>query len=220
MKKTFFAVLSAVVLSSSLYGCGSEKAVSTAEPSEVVQVECDRVVYRSLEELEKASDLVVIGEYSADAKQNISYEYSEQFGKDIMVDAVSTGNITVKKVLKGDTNKKVLNISQRYGTDDKNRLITFSEMTPMKKGDEWIFFLYYDESTDTYWCSGDYTGRYPVPDAELDSICKAYSAQTENNTDKASQTVQPDADVFGVYDKGLINLDLYSDIISTYNCKV
>lgn len=44
-------------------------------------------------------------------------------------------------------------------------------MTPMNKGEQWIFFLSYDEINETYWCTGDYTGRHPVPNEKIISIC-------------------------------------------------
>lgn len=180
----------------------ANKDSKTTEP-EVVLVEGDRIIYNDLTSLVNASDLVVIGKFIQDTEQNIEYTYSEEFGKDIVTDATSTNIILVEKVLAGETDEKELKISQRYGlVEDTNQLIVFSEMTPMNNGDEWIFFLYYDEVYDTYWCAGDYTGRYPVPSNDA-TISK------ENSISAAD---------FGVYDANIININLYNEIISTFDC--
>ena len=93
----------------------------------------------------------------------------------------------MSRVLKGTTDEDSLKISQRYGIlDEPYQLVTFSEMTAMEKGDEWIFFLYYDDSNDTYWCSGDYTGRYPLPDDSLTAVCNEV-----NQSEKKERTGYP-----------------------------
>lgn len=162
-----------------VFGERAEKDDPPAD-REVVRMETDRIVYWNLPELTAAADLIVIGEYGKETEQTLEYEYSAEFGKEILTDAVSENVISIKKVLKGELPDEPIKISQRYGIlEDRNRLVTFSNMTPMEKGAEWIFFLYYDEIGDTYWCAGDYTGRYPVPNEKILSVCDRIERVTE-----------------------------------------
>lgn len=261
-------------------GCSTASSIDKSEP-EVIRVEGDRIVYSDLKSLTAASELIVIGEYADDTEQNLKYEYSEGYKKDVLMDAVSTNTIHVKKILKGSPDKKELKISQRYGTEEeRNALVTFSSMTPMKKGEEWIFFLYYDAVNDTYWCAGDYSGRYPLPEGAVLEACKkakkirseyadwlnlqkdkivvpAGKVGTESankvinellENEKAKLLSGDDGNVyyfedeeelkkieyfeksfkscvdetdpawFGVYENNDINLNLYNEIINTFDC--
>ena len=206
---------------------------------------------------------------------------NERYKKDVLVDAVSTNTVQVERILKGDPDKKELKLSQRYGLEeDRNTLVTFSSMTPMKKGEKWIFFLYYDDVNDTYWCAGDYSGRYPLPESDVLEICKKVEktkteyaewlttqkdkiivTSKENGTERARQLINEmiekekgkvlsdnfgnvyyfesdeelqkidsfekslrscvdeiDPSKFGVYDRNNINLNLYNEIINSFDC--
>lgn len=181
---------------------------------EIVHMEGDRIVYWNLPELTAAADLIVIGEYAEETEQALEYEYSAEFGKEILTGAVSENVIAVKRVLKGEPIDEPIKISQRYGIlDDRDQLVTFSGMTPMEKGSEWIFFLYYDEKGDTYWCAGDYTGRYPVPNEKLRALCGRLGDELET-----SLAQEPEASDFGVYERDQINLELYCDILEEFDC--
>lgn len=190
MKKAMIVLLTSAAL---LAGCGasdsSASPVSLKETSypksapasyqSFVQVEGDRIIHHSFSELEAASELIVVGEFAEDTQQEATYKYSEEFGKDILTDAVSRNVIAVSKVIKGEAPDRI-NISQRYGISDSGELTAFSGLPPMKKGDKRIFFLKYDKENDTYWCEGDFTGRYPVPDEKLLAAANEISeAQTE-----------------------------------------
>ncbi|MCM1334163.1 MAG: hypothetical protein NC084_00820 [Bacteroides sp.] len=180
-KEALILSIAALLVGSS--SCALSESISSSDGREVVRVEGDRIVYRSLSELTAAADLIVIGEYAEETEQELEYEYSAEYGKEILIDATSENTVAVKSVLKGELPEKPIRISQRYGVvDDLDQLVTFSEMTPMEKGTEWIFFLYYDEKGDTYWCAGDYTGRYPVPNEKISSVCaRAVSVREERD---------------------------------------
>lgn len=277
MKRLIIPVIIIVML---MPGCSTASSIDKSEP-EVIRVEGDRIVYSDLKSLTAASELIVIGEYADDTEQNLKYEYSEGYKKDVLMDAVSTNTIHVKKILKGSPDKKELKISQRYGTEEeRNALVTFSSMTPMKKGEEWIFFLYYDAVNDTYWCAGDYSGRYPLPEgAALEACKKAKKVRSEYEdwlnlqkdkivvpaekvgTESANKVInellenekakllsgddgnvyyfedeeelkkieyfeksfkscvdETDPAWFGVYENNDINLNLYNEIINTFDC--
>ena len=213
-----------------LVGCGnnhhSEKlgtaseiiSENKTENIPVIQVEGDRRVYRTLDELEQFSQIAVIGEFVNDTEQDLDYQYDKEFGKDILVNATSHNEIKVLKVLKGDVPEGNLKLSQRYGVEnDPRQLVTFSEMTPMEKGDRWIFFLYYDEIYDTWWCAGDYTGRYPILTDSLKDLCKN-AKKSNQDMQEAQKEARPEE--FGVYEQGMINLQLYCDLISKYDCSI
>ena len=205
MKKVFTTILSALLIVSAT-GCSDKDTKSVVDNNtekvsqpKIVKVEGDRIVYYDFDSLEESADLVVTGKFKNDTTQNLKYEYSSEFGKDILVNTVSSNKIEIIKVLKGEADEQTLKVSQRYGfIEESNELVTFSEMTSMEKGDEWIFFLYYDDENDTYWCSGDYSGRYPLPDSSLNTICKEINEirnerdnfldgkQSDNNTPTSS----------------------------------
>ena len=277
MKRLIIPVIIIVML---MPGCSTASSIDKSEP-EVIRVEGDRVIYSDLRGLIAASDLIVIGEYADESKQDLKYEYNERYKKDVLVDAVSTNTVQVERILKGDPDKKELKLSQRYGLEeDRNTLVTFSSMTPMKKGERWIFFLYYDDVNDTYWCAGDYSGRYPLPESDVLEICKKVEktkteyaewlttqkdkiivTSKENGTERARQLINEmlekgkgkvlsdnfgnvyyfesdeelqkidsfekslrscvdeiDPSKFGVYDRNNINLNLYNEIINTFDC--
>ncbi len=259
MRKRLGILIFAVILS--MVACSRQE-----EELEVVQVQGDRVVYHTLEELAAASDLIVIGEYGQETEQELVYEFSSEFQKDVLVDTVSTNQINVLKVLKGDVKEgDSLEISQRYGVlEAENQLVTFSDMTPMSKGDRWIFFLTYGEISNTYWCTGDSDGRYPLPDDKISELSGQYrSAMEEIETLLGTQQIisseqaeemaengdavyaadgksysltkqcekeirslqsdlqdirnQLDAEAFGVHDNHLVQMDIYCDILNTYD---
>ena len=190
--KKYLRNIAIVMAAALLVGCGSaesssaesssaesssdtSEAVSKALPGKIVQFQTDMVVYSDLPSLLEASQLVVIGEYAEETEQKLTTGHSAEINADVITDAVSTNKIHIKKVLKGEPPEGDITISQRYGIqDDPAQIVTFSSLTPMIKGDEWLFFLRYDAAGSTWWCAGDYSGRYPVPTdeilAELDSL--------------------------------------------------
>lgn len=71
----------------------------------------------------------------------------------------------ISKVIKGDIKAgDEIEVSQLYVVED-GILSSFSKMTPMIKGDSWLFFLVKSkrDNADHYEHVGDYHGRYPIP---------------------------------------------------------
>lgn len=176
MKNKVFALF--LLLSVSLFafaGCADTPANKDYSDYKTINIDTDRAIYSGLDELLYASDIVVLGKFCSDTEQELFYEYSDEYGKDTLVDAVSTNYISVSKVLYGDSDASQIKVSQRYGVlDERKEIITFSSMLPMKKNDEWIFFLYYDKDNDTYWCTGDYCGRMPVYNDKIKDETQKY----------------------------------------------
>lgn len=159
----------------------------------------DREVFKDLQSLEEFSDIAVIGRFIDDSVQEISSDYEPYFGKDVIFDAVSYNTIEVSDVLFGDINiGDKLKIGQSYGIVD-NRLISFDRLTPMQKGDEWVFFLVYSETNGCYWCSSDTYGRYPIPSA-----------------DNAPMPLS-DSPKLGVFNEDDFKRDIYDEILEKYD---
>ncbi len=141
---------------------------------EVVRESVDRAVYTTLSELESSCDIIVVGSFVGEAEQQLTPESGLYLSN-----AVTRREIRVSEVLSGAevSAGDHLTISQRYGViGEQNKLVSFSGLTPMNKGDQWIFFLSYDEENSTYWCKGDSDGRYPLPDGEAGEIYRKASA--------------------------------------------
>ncbi len=165
----------------------------------------DRRTADHLEELEKYSDIAVVGEFIDDSVSDIEYEYSDFFGKDIITLARSYNVIEVKQVLMGDV--KVgdkLTVTQLEGSVD-GKMYSWSELTPMTKGDEWIFFLDRDDK-DHYWVTCDSDGRFPTKNS------------AEKNRRMTFKNVDfPDSYQLGVYDKQSFNQSIYDEIVEKYD---
>lgn len=181
----------------------SDKASDPLEGVEFVKTgEADRRVAGSLEDLEKYSDIAVVGEFIEDDVPKLTYRYSEHFGKDIISSFESYNTIEVKKVLMGDVNVgDKLTIAQYYAIDN-GKLYTISELTPMIKGDEWIFFLSKQDDADIYWCTCDSDGRYPT---------KNSAAQNSRIT-----SVAPEYQL-GVYNEWTFKRNIYNEIVEKYD---
>jgi hypothetical protein len=132
-----------------------------------------RVRYDSLEHLLKSSTIVVIGElieetqashrYNAEVDD---YSYAEAYNK-LRIIEVLEGNART-----GDT----IRIAQAYAFQDAKQwtgndgdviLVTYDDMTPMHKGDRWIYFLVFDTHFNVYVPVGWSDGRYPIPNREI-----------------------------------------------------
>ncbi len=169
MKKLviYSLLLSALLMS----GCAAQGGIPA--DAEVVRLAADRAVYHTLDELEAASELVIIGRVSGSPDTEITREYSEEFGRDIVRTVQSTVSVEVEQVLKGESADKI-EVSQRCGyVPEDNQIVTSSAMTPMQSGDRWIMFLYKGAHSGTYWCAGDSSGRYPLPNDGLDAAVSA-----------------------------------------------
>ncbi|MDE7398853.1 MAG: hypothetical protein K2N06_04905 [Oscillospiraceae bacterium] len=200
--KKIISMISAIVVCLALAGCKkSQTSFDKFENLELVRTGfVDRIVYYDLESLETASDIAVIGKFIGETEQKEEYHYSEFFGKDILHWVSSTNTIEVKKVLMGDVNVgDKLKVTQWYGIVD-DKLITFSNLTPIQKGDEWVFFLELEPTIDNcYWCTGDSDGRYPV-------------SNSSNNPMPLSECPE-----LGVYDEMDFKNEIYSEILERYD---
>ena len=158
---------------------------------------------KSFDQLDSACDFVVIGEFIDDA--SVCYEgymYNDYFGKEVLTDILSSCPMKVTKVLSGDINVgDVVNVLQREGIWE-DRFITDSALTPMQKGDEWVFCLKHSTESDHaegYWCFGDSYGRYPTKNVRSNEIM-CFSDYPE----------------LGVYEKSDFHEKFYNGLVEKY----
>lgn len=182
IKKTIFNVL-VFIMTVGLCSCSSQKVPDDVE---VVHAHVQRIVYEDFTSLLEHSDVVLFGSFTKDADEKIIHDENG-----LEYDALAVNYVKVDKVYKGTINEKSIKVMQRYGYDDKTkRRITFSSLSPMVKGDKWLFFLKYDEENGGYWCAGDYTGRYPMLSDELQSfydiVAKIYEEKDQLFEKRAS----------------------------------
>lgn len=205
--KKIISVIAALAVCVSLTACGStSEAPDIYSDLELARTGCmDRIMPESLEELESYCDAVVIGEYIDDSVSDITYEYRAFFDKEVVVDIKSYNTIEVKQVLMGDVNVgDKLSTLQDSGVVD-GKFYSFSELTPMIKGDEWIFFLAKDDN-DLYWVMCDSDGRYPTKN----------SAESNRRVTFKNAALS-DSYQLGVFDKESFNRSIYDEIVEKYD---
>ena len=198
MKKIISVLLAGVLFTLTLSSCNQSNSESLGEFSGLKFTELgesNRPVYDDLKSLEEKSDIIIVGEFVSDAKQE---EFYQDEDKDILLSVVSTNTVRVLKVFKGDVQEgKELPVTQRYGVID-DRFLYMSRLTPMLNGDSWLFFLT-ERENGTCYCTGDNDGRYPLENFSYRRI-----ALTDNED-------------LGVYDKQDFREDIYKEILEKYN---
>ncbi len=200
--KKLISFITAIAACVSLTACSStpENSDIFAEVELVRTGMANRMVIEDLEKLEKYNEIAVVGEFIDDPVSDITYEYSAYFGKDIITFFESRNTIEVKQVLKGDVNVgDELTLGQYCGIED-GKLYTISDLTPMQKGDEWVFFLH-KVDTNLYWCIGDSAARYP----------------TKTSAARNSRLAFADSWQLGVYDEADFRQDIYNEIVEKYD---
>ena len=152
-----------------------------------------------LESLENYSEIVVVGTFIEESTQEIKYKYMDIFDKEVLFSVKSFNEIEITKVFKGDVNVgDTLKIGQEYAVVE-DRFVTESALTPMMKGDTWIFFLEPSDNGEYYYCVSYSEGRYPVKDFVYTRI-----ALTENED-------------LGVYDMKDFKEEIYNEILEKYD---
>ena len=137
--------------------------------------------YKLYEELAKDSSLVVMGTFIDDTCQVTDDHDVPDFVHETLMSYypkyMSFNTLKVEKVLKNDDGKvwqgDEIVIAQPY-VYANGAMYSFSQLTPMIKGDSWVYFLRQYSSdhpkesygTGAYYPVNDYEGRYPVPDNE------------------------------------------------------
>ena len=140
--------------------------------------EVGRIPYLSYDELLGNSDLIVLGTFVDDARQNCPASNNEPSTDkadgnddvmDVYRDGASYNKLRIDKVFCGDAEvgSEIVICDGTYVADGKLMYIASDTLTPMIKGEQWVYFL--RKQSPEY---GDcylplFTeGRYPVPGNE------------------------------------------------------
>ncbi|MBQ7131126.1 MAG: hypothetical protein IJO29_01005 [Oscillospiraceae bacterium] len=233
MKKLFALIISSMLIfgascSEKSTDSSSESAPKTDSASsssiapidydslEVVRWESDRITYDNIDELDRYGDIAVIGTFTDNSTTVSDFDKINGFEQEVLTNIYSYNTIKVEKVLKGDVNVgDEITAIQDCGIHD-GKLVTFSDMEPMKKGDQWIFFLSYDSTYEGYWCMGDYNGRFPVPKTQTATLSRTVTADSKAQLEGEIEKMTNED--FGVYDDVSPMRELYYDVITHYDC--
>ena len=130
--------------------------------------------YDNYRDLLNACDVAVVGKFIDDPWQDIDPDDPVDFNR---LDYGHSYNcFKVEKVLSSDSGIKEgdqLIISQSYAIAG-NSFLSASKLTPMLKGDRWVYFLTFNESNGTYYSHNDYMGRFPDP-----GYCRVYDSDPD-----------------------------------------
>ncbi len=125
----------------------------------------EREGYRSFDKLVEDSDLIVVGTFVDDARQNRPTDrlsHQSSWG-------TSFNKLRIDRVFSGDAEvgEEIIIFDRYYVTEEKLMYVSGGSLTPMIKGEQWVYFL--EKTSPEY---GDYyqplltNGRYPVPGNE------------------------------------------------------
>lgn len=151
----------------------------------------DREAYWSFDKLVDNSDLIVLGTFVDDARQDCPTEnwtYDPSYG-------ASYNKLRVDKVFYGDVEvgDEIVIRDDTFVTDGKMMYIESSTLTPMIKGEQWVYFLKQQSPEYGYYYQPLFTeGRYPVPGNEKTFVLTG------------SQ--------HGVFDERYFHEDMYEDV--------
>lgn len=158
----------------------------------------DRIARYDLITLEESSDLIVIGEFVDDPHQcydpddTLAYRFLDRTSWEM---EYSFNRFRIDKVVKGDRSEGEEIIIYDDGFVHDGEYYCISNLTPMVKGDRWIYFLrsgHNEDGNENGYYSASWEGRYPVPGSEHEF------ALNDN--------------VYGVFDMSEFQKGIYEDI--------
>lgn len=202
--KKLITVITALALCLVLTGCNSApKTTSRFEGMKFAKTETDGIkLAKTFDDVIDMSDFIVVGEFIDDSEVVREFQvYDQNLKKDLTVDVVSACPMRITKVLYGDAEiGDIVNVLQAEGVCN-NVFMTRSLLTPMQKGDEWIFCLSRAKSHDLdgYWCVGQSDGRYPT-----------------NNVGSNETMCFSDYPELGVYQRSDFNEKFYNELVEKY----
>lgn len=146
--KKIISIIAALTLCLALTACsGADNQKHRFEGLTFAGAAGDYIIINidSIDDVEQMSDLVVVGEFIDDASVCYGeYRYNSYFEKDVLVDIVSSCPMKITRVLSDNAGDAkvgdVLNVLQREGIWE-DRFFSLCPLTPMQKGDEWVFCL-------------------------------------------------------------------------------
>ena len=256
-KRSIAILLSVVLLLTIAFTGCTENEISVVnkqgndtEIRRVVSGLSERISYSTLQELLEQSDywgsnnpkesgpcLVVIGELIDETKSG--FEYDEELvklGFDGRSDAAAYNQLRVTEVFQGNIKVgDIIPIVQSYAYEELRdggggiSLVSFDDMTPMNKGDRWIYFLRYKEYANAYGSIGLSDGRYPVPNTEIIKVMDEFSKETSKyyednskesfnllNESRCKALKEIDVASLGVLNKNDFNFIVYAQLLDHF----
>jgi len=209
MKKMGLYIFFCMVIVPLLISCKADEVSDISPDIEVVRSQPERTYYENLEQIEEQASVIVKASVSENLGQEVDTTYDYVFQKEMPTYGYSKWEVEVSKVYKGDVNvgDKLILLQEYYiwtKSDGKKQLVTSSSVKPVKKGEEYLLLLRYEELLGGYSTVGDYQGIYAIPTEEI-------VAKIEEGT-----LVQADFDIY--YDDEPLNylIPIYNEITKRY----
>lgn len=167
MKKSKFVLgVLALMISIPLSGCSNNGKSNTANSSEVedVFVDVKTDLYESIEELESASDLIVIGTKLKELKSDVVYDKNGVYQIAYTYSSFQIDEIESNKV---EEAKKEIKIFENQAYDKKNNeILHIAGYTNMVEGNKYILYLRLTD--DDYYVPLAVTiGKIPLTNSEI-----------------------------------------------------
>jgi hypothetical protein len=228
-----------------------EEIISQSSPAEKIQINGTEVTavnkchgytvfkrqYFTLAELldpEQMVDLVVIGEFVGETRVGYRNHFHEGLEEDVIISTESFNQFLITEVLRGDVEVgDIITVAQTESFDEQSGVLSSSDnLTPMNKGDRWIYFLKYDNYVDAYFSAGFADGRYPLPDGQIMSVMRSWSREIDkidedlknNNINKWSRmhhtafevTKEIETCALGVFDRNDFKFGIYLELLEYF----
>lgn len=130
----------------------------------------ERVPYNGFDKLAWDSELIVLGTFVDDARQDQPVTGSITYDPDRIFNGESFNKLRIDAVYKGDAEigSEIVIKDSYYVNDGKLMYVSGISSTPMIKGGQWVYFLnkVSPEYGNYYYSTGGYDGRFPMPENE------------------------------------------------------
>lgn len=161
-------------------------------------------LYDSYRDLLNDCDVAVVGQFIDDPWQDIDSDDQTEIGS---FNYNSYNRFKINKILGGSGCGTVLEgsdviISQNYAIKGGS-FYSYSKLTPMLKGDRWVYFLKFNEKNGTYYSLNDYMGRFPDP-----GYCLVYDRDPDLR-ESANQFLPAMTNRYGLMDSNDFNEKIF-----------
>lgn len=130
----------------------------------------EREPYNGFDELAWDSELIVVGTFVDDARQDQPVTGSVSYDPERIFNGASFNKLRIDAVYKGDEEigSEIVITDSYYVNDGKLLYVSGMSSTPMIKGEQWVYFLnkVSPEYGNYYYSTGSCDGRFPVPGNE------------------------------------------------------
>ena len=190
MKKTKILLSAlALIILLSLSGCNNnEKNTANSKEPENVFVSAKTDLYESIEELENASDLIVIGTKVKELESNVVYDENEVYQIAYTYSSFQIDEIVSNKVK--ESNKEIT-IFENQAYDKKyNQILHIEGYTNMLEGNKYI--LYLELAEEGYYIPLALTaGKVPLTNSEINGTkLKMKNARDDGIVEKLHKEIQ------------------------------